>query len=955
MKKNELTKRFGSFLLSGVLVISASVSVMATPDQNSVSKPVDYSVISENAVNPDSIQETADPDPSESDFSITSPVEEAESVTETDVSDPEAAEDVTDDVSEDGDLTQSEEVTEEIGLAGDELPDQMVMEDKNGDEKTITVLVKNPSKASTGEKYLLAVWSDDKGQDDIVWYEPAFSAGDSAYKTEIPIAAHKSVGTFHAHLYLRTTNGSMVFKGKDTFEIHPVQAQSIEVTDLNNDQGTATVTLTGVSSPSGVNEVLFPVWSQPDQSDIVWYAGKKVSDGIYQITLDISRHSFNYGTYQIHTYGKNGCNVQSFLQKTTCSFTRGEKSLEAIKKDSDYTLEARNLDTTGIKEYSIAVWSARNGQDDLKWYTVKANTQGSASVAWIPDEYGMYAIHCYARTTDGKMVFQKGIETVVEGASIEKTTVVTDNKTGTFTITIDGAKLPVSGSKLLIPVWADAKQADLLWYQAAKQADGSYSITSNISKHGNRTGEYHAHVYVQEPSGKLAILDEQTFTISGQADSITAELNSEQTTCTLTATGIVCPQKVDHMSFAVWSEKNGQDDLKWYDAPLNTGTSTASVSIANHKTDGTYQVHLYAVTSTGARIFMAKTTFNVDLTTQAEVTYSDRDEENASFKVQISLNSDAAVKAVKVPVWCSNNQSDIVWYDAVKEADGTWSVTVKAQNHAYHLGTYKVHAYVDFENQIRAIAATSSYTLDMKDYLTVVNKGTGHRQVILSNPSASYKKVTFPTWSDEEGQNDLIWYNGVKQADGNWVADIYAGNHDGHPGTYEVHCYADDKMAGKTTITFAENEMIPIGEQKVKQYVQQILNVTGRDLRSVYLWCVNNINYEKLEIPQNHPEGTTRQQYYFIYAYEHRTGNCFSYAATFYYCALELGYNAKLVEGRYLRSDGTHGVHGWVEIYQNGVPYVCDPEIAWQSMHYDTYMRPYGSTALTYFRNEAAY
>lgn len=64
---------------------------------------------------------------------------------------------------------------------------------------------------------------------------------------------------------------------------------------------------------------------------------------------------------------------------------------------------------------------------------------------------------------------------------------------------------------------------------------------------------------------------------------------------------------------------------------------------------------------------------------------------------------------------------------------------------------------------------------------------------------------------------------------------------------------------------------------------------------------------------------------------------------------------AKLIEGRYRRIDGTHGEHAWIEIYINGVPYVCDSEIAWQSMLYDTYMRPYGSTTQTYYRNEAAY
>ena len=45
-----------------------------------------------------------------------------------------------------------------------------------------------------------------------------------------------------------------------------------------------------ISSKSGVQSVQVPVWSQPDQSDLIWYSAKKQSDGTYKVTVELSKH-----------------------------------------------------------------------------------------------------------------------------------------------------------------------------------------------------------------------------------------------------------------------------------------------------------------------------------------------------------------------------------------------------------------------------------------------------------------------------------------------------------------------------------------------------------------------------------------------------------------------------------------------------------------------------------------
>jgi hypothetical protein len=55
--------------------------------------------------------------------------------------------------------------------------------------------------------------------------------------------------------------------------------------------------------------------------------------------------------------------------------------------------------------------------------------------------------------------------------------------------------------------------------------------------------------------------------------------------------------------------------------------------------------------------------------------------------------------------------------------------------------------------------------------------------------------VTFPTWGDSGGQDDLVWYNGVNAGGGTWYADVNLANHKaGAPeyGTFNTHVYLNN-------------------------------------------------------------------------------------------------------------------------------------------------------------------
>ena len=136
-------------------------------------------------------------------------------------------------------------------------------------------------------------------------------------------------------------------------------------------------------------------------------------------------------------------------------------------------------------------------------------------------------------------------------------------------------------------------------------------------------------------------------------------------------------------------------------------------------------------------------------------------------------------------------------------------------------------------------------------------------------------------------------------------------------------------------------------DQRIYNYCQSVYNSVGRDLRSCYNWVVNNMRYQSLGVPSLPSGYTSRSQWYAIKAFSEHRGNCYCYAAAFYYLAKNLGYNAEYVEGRVTAAGGGYTPHGWVVI--NGA-YICDPEAQDEIGRYNFYMQPIGSPVLSYIR-----
>ena len=97
----------------------------------------------------------------------------------------------------------------------------------------------------------------------------------------------------------------------------------------------------------------------------------------------------------------------------------------------------------------------------------------------------------------------------------------------------------------------------------------------------------------------------------------------ERKTLTIKYNGIIKNQ--EKIKFAVWSDENGQDDIKWYNAD-KTGKAVASYE--NHKGFGKYNIHTYsfetgkAVGLNGRTITIAKPKVSTKIDQKDENTYT---------------------------------------------------------------------------------------------------------------------------------------------------------------------------------------------------------------------------------------------------------------------------------------------------------------------------------------------
>jgi len=682
-------------------------------------------------------------------------------------------------------------------------------------EKKCVVNIEFKDMPSEVQGVSVPTWQS-KDQSDIIWYS-ARLISKGKWQAIININDFKKSGLYNIHMYASLIGGQLVGLGSKTIEISSPSLKG-NIQNYNAEKGTFDVVVTNIESKSGVNLVQIPVWCAKDQSDIKWYDAVKQNDGSYKAIISISNHNYATGSYKVHAYltAGNGIVVGYEVGEQKVTLPNVGISVSDIDgKETKFELKALNIGQLGnVKTVQFAVWSEDGGQDDLIWYSGNKNSSGEwTAIADIGlhKTAGSYNVDVYATFSNGTV---KGISGGLFNVTAPGMDVVIQNyaeNKGTFEVVINNVQSKSGVKEIQVPVWCAKDQSDIIWYNAIKQDDGSYKVTVSMSNHKFSTGNYQVHAYLTAKNGLTCgkVIGEQKVIIP-QMEIDVKNISDKDTEYALKVSNVELLGMIKAVSFATWSEKGGQDDLIWYSGTRNSlGEWTTTADIRKHKTTGTYNVHVYVTLANGMLKGLGTTTFDVE-EVGMNVSLENYDENKGTFEVVANaIQSKSGVSKLQIPVWCLNDQSDIKWYDAKKQSDGSFKAIVSIANHNYATGKYKVHAYMTTGNGISVGKVVGEQSVIIPN-LQIEAVPSSEKEMKYDLKAANVellgviRSVQFAVWSEKGGQDDLIWYTGYKNALGEWTASVDIGNHK-TSGSYNVHVYAtlaSGKLKGVGTTTF---------------------------------------------------------------------------------------------------------------------------------------------------------
>ncbi|MCF0230659.1 MAG: GBS Bsp-like repeat-containing protein, partial [Parasporobacterium sp.] len=187
---------------------------------------------------------------------------------------------------------------------------------------------------------------------------------------------------------------------------------------------------------------------------------------------------------------------------------------------------------------------------------------------------------------------------------------------------------------------------------------------------------------------------------------------------------------------------------------------------------------------------------------------------DATFEVWVKI-SGLNFEYVSVPVWCEDDQNDIVWYEAEMVSPGLYKTVVDIKNHKNHTGMYYVHAYV-FDAAGEPVWLDAAQLLMRGQTQTYVTDpdGSGCRRIYYKDLYA--ESVRFAVWSKTNGYDDLNMIDGTYAGNGVFYCDVNASQFNDN-GTICYNVYAD----GEGVIYGAEFSII--------DYVDFAIRLTQND------------------------------------------------------------------------------------------------------------------------------
>ena len=495
---------------------------------------------------------------------------------------------------------------------------------------------------------------------------------------------------------------------------------------VNNDTmtGRFDVVISNVKAPNGVRTVSVPIWSETGgQDDLVWYTANRQANGTYTVNVKAADHKNSTGLYNVHLYYVQNNGQMTGVGGTTTTVAIGKKNQTPVsadltiaksEKDGTFTITAKNLQGfDGYKEVKIPFWSHANGMKDIIWYTPTRQADGSYTVTAKASDHenadGKYEAQVFYVDAQGQNKFVKKAFIDYTASKPSADLIITKSeKDGTFTITAKNLQGFDGYKEVKIPFWSHANgMKDIIWYTPTRQADGSYTVTAKASDHGNADGQYEAQVFYVDAQGQNKFVKKAFIDYKNQSrptGTLLIQNNNKDTgTFDVIIKDVYSPKGVQTVQVPTWSDKDGQDDIRWYEATRQAnGDYKVSVKASDHKNStGKYHVHLYYIQNDGSRVGVGTTTTDVEFRnamTKTQAAIKNVNATNGTYTVAVDQAPQGRqIKNIRVAAWSKAHQENLYWYSTTPTGMHT-EITVSANNHGNEAGNYTTHVYVDYKD-----------------------------------------------------------------------------------------------------------------------------------------------------------------------------------------------------------------------------------------------------------------
>ena len=175
---------------------------------------------------------------------------------------------------------------------------------------------------------------------------------------------------------------------------------------------------------------------------------------------------------------------------------------------------------------------------------------------------------------------------------------------------------------------------------------------------------------------------------------------------------------------------------------------------------------------------------------------------STGYTVTCDVSDDVGIKKVLFPTWTEKgNQDDIIWHEGTIK-NGTSTCRINTIDHNHECGTFFTHIYVyDYMNNSASYGTSAEVPSPITNVKVTDISNSGY--TITCNIDAEWgaTKIEFPTWTLEDGQDDLIWHTGTLFPTGYSTFRVLTSDHNINLNSvYRTHIYVWDRDGNASAV-----------------------------------------------------------------------------------------------------------------------------------------------------------